>query len=873
MCDGLPSSRRYHVQSFESAFWCPGFLQIPSVRRSLTLPQRRSSSNPVTPKRQVVCASAKPRYNLEENFKGKPRRVNSSPPIRLQHIPHYLGRRKPKYRTRPSEKSATESDAPTPVKTPRNVQEACSISLELRKKGNFTDALSVIDPYLDVQGASSNVLREYIFAYSTKARHTNPPLSSLELFERLLRAVQSFPGTVDSYVISAILSVIRTNEPSLAKHVLRKALDLVDYARSKNIALSSHNLASLFQICADARDLDAAVKIRYDVSTLLDVVSGSALISCFAKCGDVERADATMNELTSGGVPINERTFTPLISAYYRAGLHSKVLSTTDLALKHREGAPTIYLFSAVLQSCARVGDAVNARRYLELVLRSSVQPSEGALNSVLKAAVNGGDVKLAFDVLYRYMPQFMQTPKRDQVNQLITVCGRVGPKGGGGQKMVFHVLRTMASELNVSPDIGTFNAAISSLARSRNAQAARYVLEHEIPSARLVPNVLSYNATIHACGKVGRVYESFQLLCEMKDRALLAPTQSTYNTILNQCVQARDKRLVALVLQRMETENGIKLDSVSVASLIQMCRVENDPDGAVKILLTFKKHNGPHAVLDTNVYNSLITTCLELDRVDIAKGIAGFLFVSRRVNVVTFNVLIGHRCKQMNDLDGGVELLKRMKAWGVAPNAVTYSVLIQACASTGYLDRGFRLLSEMQDVGLGCTDTYPWTSLIDGCGRFGLWERALELLERMRNKSDDGLSRGLVPYPTTATYNSAIYAASVGGGGWHAVLDVYDMLKTEEQIKPDHITYSAMTSAILEHQARVRELDIVNEVLRGLLEEEERFIALQGNTKNLHLRRQQKKLRNKAKRLQWFLCSFKSQLQSGGRQSMDHGN
>ena len=83
-------------------------------------------------------------------------------------------------------------------------------------------------------------------------------------------------------------------------------------------------------------------------------------------------------------------------------------------------------------------------------------------------------------------------------------------------------------------PNVITYNAAISACGKGRSSQSALRLLD-EMRQSDLVPNVITYNAAISACEK-GQVSQSaLRLLDEMRHRDLV-PDVITYSAAISAC-------------------------------------------------------------------------------------------------------------------------------------------------------------------------------------------------------------------------------------------------------------------------------------------------------------------------------------------------
>jgi pentatricopeptide repeat protein len=794
--------------------------------------------------------------------------------------------------------------------TPRD---AVVLSSRFRKLGNLETAAETLRPFNPPQSPSTAILNEYLHLRVAESRALetsslaclgdevvqsvalNPPspsVSPLPVYLSLLDVVRNSPAVVNSRTYNALLSALRTGDTSFASTALERGIALLEEDMCEHgVAPDPFTLSILFQMCGAAGDVNAALALRDASTELLEIVSSTALIAALAKCGDVYHAEQEFAAVIARGLQVNERTYTAIISAFYRAGLHTKVLGSMNDALASPHVRLNLYVFTAALSSCAKTGDAANARRFFSCMLDAGIRPNVDAVNSVLDAAVRGGDVTLAMVVLYEWLPKCRMAVHLSQIVKVISLCGRVDAAGGGGKQPILRLLRTMRSMLGALPDISTYNAAVSALGRMKDLDAARHLFDVEIPGAGLVANISTFNALISAYGVAGDVGESCALLDKLSaSDSPVKPNQITYNCVLEQCVRANDVELVSDVIRQMNTAPDVSLESVSITSLMQLYRIRRNPEAALALVRAFARDNvvAPISIdlvretagsrakkLDTTVYNSLITVCFENGKTAEAVGIAGMLFVTRRMNAGTYNVLITHVGLRLKNPIRASSMLADMKRRGIAPDDVTYSTLIRSCAQTGTLQLAYRLLGEMQDIGLGGKDTYAWTSLIDGFGRAGQWQRAVELLECMRQGkgllegADEGqrtshtLSRGLIPQPSTASYNAALYAAGMGGGGWKVSQRIFQSLCADPNVAPDHISYSAMASAILANRSRVSNLCFVKDITDKLREARNMVEMEHAVLPSEYLSNVLKKITSKIRRLEWFVATATEALGS----------
>ena len=88
----------------------------------------------------------------------------------------------------------------------------------------------------------------------------------------------------------------------------------------------------------------------------------------------------------------------------------------------------------------------------------------------------------------------------------------------------------------------------------------------------------------------------------------------------------------------------------------------------------------------------------------------------------------------------------------GVTPNIITYGTVIKAYCSANRLEQAFAVLEEMQSNTELHPDEVTYNTLLDGCARYGLFDRGLEVLA-------DPWQRGRgCPLAFTCIYNHISY-------------------------------------------------------------------------------------------------------------------
>ena len=113
-------------------------------------------------------------------------------------------------------------------------------------------------------------------------------------------------------------------------------------------------------------------------------------------------------------------------------------------------------------------------------------------------------------------------------------------------------------------------------------------------------------------------------------------------------------------------------------------------------------------------------------------------------------------------------------------PNLYIYTNAMRACAKGGNTEKALSLLQIVKDKGLA-VDSYCYTAVIDACAKGKKWKKALELLDEMEEK---GIQ------PTQVTYSVTISALG-NGLQWERALWLLNLMRNKG-MKVNLITYNA---------------------------------------------------------------------------------
>lgn len=205
--------------------------------------------------------------------------------------------------------------------------------------------------------------------------------------------------------------------------------------------------------------------------------------------------------------------------------------------------------------------------------------------------------------------------------------------------------------------------------------------------------NIVTCNATISACEKVGCWQEALGLLKDALGMKGLGTNTISFNATISACEKASLWQLAIVLLKDMKLQK-IKPSSVSVNAVISACGNAAEWQLAASCFLAAYHGDFGTGLIDVVSCNGLLSACAKASEWQKALDwLASPLAISLELDVITCNTAL-------NACGGGnwkqaLVVLEHFSLQQVECNIISYNAIISACEKASAWQQAFYLLHE----------------------------------------------------------------------------------------------------------------------------------------------------------------------------------
>lgn len=380
---------------------------------------------------------------------------------------------------------------------------------------------------------------------------------------------------------------------------------------------------------------------------------------------------------------------------------------------------------------------------YAHHVFDKMPRPDVYSWNAILGCFCKAGSLRDAQEL-------FLKMPERNTVswNTLITALVR-----NGQEEKALGVYDAMVLEGLVPTHFtlaSVFSACGALLAVEHGRRCHGLVIK-----IGLEENMYVGNALLCMYAKCGLIRDATQVFGDMAE-----PNEVTFTAMMGGLKQT-DRVTEALEMFRLMCRKGVRIDSVSLSSMLGVCAkgcgefgVYDHIDG-IPSNVNGQQIHGLTVKLgfegDLHLNNSLLDMYAKSADMNSAEKVFANIPV---VSVVSWNVMItGYGLIYQSQK--ALEYLQRMQSCGFEPDEVTYINLLSACVKSGDIKSGRQMFDN-----ISCPNVISWNAILSGYFQNEDYKEVIQLFREMQ-------FRGVQPDRTTlAIALSSSAAMGILGAG-----------------------------------------------------------------------------------------------------------
>ncbi|KAK9937001.1 hypothetical protein M0R45_013820 [Rubus argutus] len=353
---------------------------------------------------------------------------------------------------------------------------------------------------------------------------------------------------------------------------------------------------------------------------------------------------------------------------------------------------------------------------YAHHVFDKMPRPDVYSWNAILGCFCKAGSLRDAQEL-------FLKMPERNTVswNTLITALVR-----NGQEEKALGVYDAMVLEGLVPTHFtlaSVFSACGALLAVEHGRRCHGLVIK-----IGLEENMYVGNALLCMYAKCGLIRDATQVFGDMAE-----PNEVTFTAMMGGLKQT-DRVTEALEMFRLMCRKGVRIDSVSLSSMLGVCAkgcgefgVYDHIDG-IPSNVNGQQIHGLTVKLgfegDLHLNNSLLDMYAKSADMNSAEKVFANIPV---VSVVSWNVMItGYGLIYQSQK--ALEYLQRMQSCGFEPDEVTYINLLSACVKSGDIKSGRQMFDN-----ISCPNVISWNAILSGYFQNEDYKEVIQLFREMQ--------------------------------------------------------------------------------------------------------------------------------------------
>mmetsp|Transcript_129645 Transcript_129645/g.276542 ORF Transcript_129645/g.276542 Transcript_129645/m.276542 type:complete len:913 (-) Transcript_129645:160-2898(-) len=457
----------------------------------------------------------------------------------------------------------------------------------------------------------------------------------------------------------------------------RGAVALLDGMKAANTCPDALVLNTVMGLCISASEVVPAERSIKEWQECADVVSYNTLLKGYMQRVELPKAEAVLQRMLESGPAPNVITFNTLMDTAVRA-LNSRMLldQRGGRSQGRRDATPANQASTAALTTLAR-----RPWQLLDQLIELDLEPDRYTCSTLAKGMHLGGC-------------------SSSDIDRLVTVLRRIGVEGlatsaVGAVRSVDASGKCNSRLLEV-----LFNTLLDTCVTlhdlDRMADVFRMMEEFEV-----TVSAVTFGTLIKAFGQAGQLEHCHEAWSRM-EAAKVTPTIVTFGCYIDACLRSEDVEAAERVMGKMRAA-GLQPNSVIYTSLIRGMAQAKKPLKAMEIYTEMRKE-GCEATAVT--YNSLLDVIVhQLPNSGWLEEVMNDMTSANIApDVVTYSILIKASCLT-GQVKSAITFFRRLRSHGLPFDEVSFNTLLIACSKAEMIVEAEEILADMESLGVARTD------------------------------------------------------------------------------------------------------------------------------------------------------------------------
>lgn len=388
--------------------------------------------------------------------------------------------------------------------------------------------------------------------------------------------------------------------------------------------------------------------------------------------------------------------------------------------------APAAY--NAVLEVLAERKDVEKTREVITLA-KTAGQLDIHGYNALIKVLASNGQVKNAREAVNQ-MSSLALRPNLYSFHAILEVVVKGTPCDEG---LILALLQEI-KQFDMYPNNATCAILTKSLQKGSRESYVKQVLQ--IVDSRIYDQMddVLLGSLCEACSRTGHMQEILPRLKKVRKTFGPLKTKCAHTVGAFIRIHGCNHDLPAVwETWRDMKENQVQPSRITLGCMVEALASNSEADAALAIINDALSDPQSKDLVNAVMYSSVLKTFSQNRQFDRVWSVyQEMLDRNIQFTITTFNTLLD-ACARSQEIRRAGPLLRAMSDQSITPNIITYGTVIKAYCGANQLDEAFEVFEDMQRSTSIAPDEVMYNTLMDGCARYGQFERGIKVLDSMR--------------------------------------------------------------------------------------------------------------------------------------------